>query len=192
MTRAGMCEVGKSLLCGLTVTLVVGCTSNGLPESVLSQVQSDLQAESHAQRSPSDRRNLTPVAVTLPPARPVFRSIDDWTVQEAAEHALGRMGPDAVPALLEKLRYRDPDPARQEHVRKRAAEVIAQLGPAAQSAVPDLIEALHDPSVEVRKSAALALGQIGPAAAAAVPDLVQLMLKTDESPAETPTGLPAP
>ena len=45
--------------------------------------------------------------------------------------------------------------------RRAAADRLAELGPAAGSAVPDLIDALGDPDAGVRAAAATAIGRIG-------------------------------
>src|SRR5690348_2548246 len=55
--------------------------------------------------------------------------------------------------------------------RVRACFSLAQLGPKAQEAVPELMKALHDPVAQVRRRAVYALGRIGPAAAPACPVL---------------------
>jgi HEAT repeat protein len=52
-------------------------------------------------------------------------------------------------------------------VRWAACEALASIGPAAQSAVPQLIEALEDEFLYVRIFAAGALGSIGPKAQSA-------------------------
>ena len=62
-------------------------------------------------------------------------------------------------------------------VRNAAAYEIASLGPAAEGAVPALIEALDDPHPAVRFPITVALGEIGPGAAAAVPRLQQMMFE---------------
>ncbi len=51
---------------------------------------------------------------------------------------------------------------------------MGRFGPAAEEAVPDLIEALADEYEDVRKEAALALGKIGPAAKDAIPALTTM------------------
>ena len=61
--------------------------------------------------------------------------------------------------------------------RNAAAYEIASLGPAAEAAVPALIEALDDPHPAVRFPVTVALGEIGPGAAAAVPRLQQMMFE---------------
>jgi HEAT repeat protein/lysophospholipase L1-like esterase len=55
--------------------------------------------------------------------------------------------------------------------RGHAAEALGRLGPAARSAVPELVAAASDSRPDVRWRAIWALGRIGPAAAPAVPQL---------------------
>ena len=90
----------------------------------------------------------------------------NWTIRETAADALWRIGPAAVPALIDSLK--DPD----GYVRFLAARSLAHLGSDAEAAVPALIVALDDPEELVRRQAARALGQIGPAAADAIPALI--------------------
>jgi HEAT repeats len=104
------------------------------------------------------------------------KPFSQWTEQDAATDALGRIGAAAVPALVGALR--DPDPA----VRLKAVEVLGRMGDDAQAAVPDLIRLLDDPDPNVSKAATRTLGRIGPAAKAAVPALMQ---KLFESPGAT-------
>ena len=49
-------------------------------------------------------------------------------------------------------------------VRQNAALALGAIGPAAESAVPALSEALGDSEWAVRRQAAIALGEVGPAA----------------------------
>jgi HEAT repeat protein len=63
--------------------------------------------------------------------------------------------------------------------RYRAAESLRDLGVAARSAVPALVEALGDEEELVRFRAAQALGQVGPAAREAVLPLRKALLDTD-------------
>jgi HEAT repeat protein len=88
-------------------------------------------------------------------------------VAAAAETALPRLGPAAIPEVVEGLS--DPD----EIVRLRAVEVLAQLGPDAAPAIPALAAALEDSEAIVRERAAAALGAIGPSAATASLALVR-------------------
>lgn len=93
------------------------------------------------------------------------------TEQEAAATALGRIGRAAVPSLIQALRHRDPE------VRRKAALVLARIGPQAEEAVPELTASLDDQNEEVRTAATRALGQIGPAAAEAVPALMRRLVE---------------
>jgi len=85
---------------------------------------------------------------------------------EAVAHALGRLGPAAIPTLVAALGHADP------RVRHAAARALSYLGTDAAPAVRELARALHDPEASVRNAAAQALGAIGPAAAPAVSALV--------------------
>jgi HEAT repeat protein len=78
--------------------------------------------------------------------------------------ALGCIGKDSLPILLDALRDPDPD------VRRMAMGGLAGLGPAAEPAIPVLIEKLKDQDVEMRTKAIGCLGSIGPRA---VPALVR-------------------
>jgi HEAT repeat protein len=74
----------------------------------------------------------------------------------------------AVPLLTEALRDAD------ARVRTHAAEALAETGPLAEPAVPDLIQLLQkDADRDARLQATLALANTGPAAGAAVPVLVE-------------------
>jgi hypothetical protein len=94
-----------------------------------------------------------------------------WTEQEAAADALGRIGPAAVPALIEALR------SPEAPVRRKAAEVLGRMGPDAKQATPELIRLLDDSDEEVRKAATRTLGRIGPPASDAVPALMRSLLE---------------
>jgi len=94
-----------------------------------------------------------------------------WTMEQLAADSLGRMGSEAVPHLV--LRLREPNPV----ARRRVAEILARIGPDAVAAVPALTELLHDPDPTVQRTAVRALGQIGPAASAAVPSLLDLFIE---------------
>lgn len=59
-------------------------------------------------------------------------------VKEAAAGALGRMGPNAVPALVDVLK----DTSAEPQVRRKAAESLGKIGPVAKSAIPALVESL--------------------------------------------------
>ena len=125
-------------------------------------------------------------------------------VRRDAAEALGKIGPDAkpaVPALSEAFKDKNevvrlaagvalarivPEgvPAliealkdKNEVFRLAAAVALARIGP---EAVPALIEALKDEDKVVRVFAAIALAEIGPEAKAAVPDLIEALKDKDK------------
>lgn len=81
---------------------------------------------------------------------------------------------EAVPLLVGLLA-----PTESAEVRWNAAMVLGDLGPAAEQAVPPLIQALEEKESLLRLAAVDALGKIGPAAKPAVPQMAAL-LKGDE------------
>ncbi len=102
-----------------------------------------------------------------PPLHPRWSGTRAWTERETAVDALRRVGPGALPALVELLHGSDRD------LRELSARAIALMGPAAKAAVPDLEAALSDLDPDVRKNVIRALGQMGPEAQSAIPTLVQ-------------------
>jgi HEAT repeat protein len=76
-------------------------------------------------------------------------------LREAADETLARIGEPAIAALTEALA--DERPA----VRRWAAQVLGEIGPAASPAVGPLMEALSDRDDSVRTAAAQALRAIG-------------------------------
>jgi HEAT repeat protein len=96
----------------------------------------------------------------------------DW---EAAAFALGRIGPDAAPALaalLEKLKSPSID-------KGAVVYALGRLGPTARQAVPDLIALLRNGKGQLPGGVMVALGNIGTDAAVALPDLL-FFLRTDD------------
>jgi HEAT repeat protein len=104
------------------------------------------------------------------PVGPRIKPFDQWTEQDVAADALGRIGTPAVPALIEVLQNADPE------ARLKAIEVLGRMGDDAKDAVPELTRLLDDPDPRVRKAAARTVGHIGPAAQDAVPALMQTLL----------------
>jgi hypothetical protein len=76
---------------------------------------------------------------------------DERLMREAASETLVRIGEPAIPALLEALKDESPT------VRRWAALVLAELGPAAPGAIGPLMDALADGDESVRLAAAQAL-----------------------------------
>ena len=162
----------------LAVALVVsGCSGEG--EETKPSVLKPYDARQIGKASaPSQQGGPVKLAVATEPldpsepaapGSPAVVPFQRWDMPETAAHALGRIGAAAVPEL--SLALRDPNPL----VRKRAADILARIGPAAKEAVPVLIQTLNDPDEPVRKAAMRALGEIGPEAKDAVPHLIEAL-----------------
>jgi hypothetical protein len=108
-----------------------------------------------------------------------LRPFGQWSEQQAAADALGRIGPPAVPQLVEALHSPDAE------VRLQAAQVLARMGSDARDSVPHLVDLLDDPDERIRKTAARTLGRIGPDAGAAVPALMRTLLQPAPTPPPT-------
>ncbi len=81
----------------------------------------------------------------------LIEALKDWYVREDAARAMGQIGPDAVPVLIEALKN------PEWEVRFGVALALGRIG---TEAVPALIETLKDPEIVVRIAAARALGEI--------------------------------
>src|SRR4051794_33192507 len=179
---------------GLLVVLItiaaVGCTRG--PQGPTKEIQVPNSGQpilTSAERTSQElagKRPPRPVAPAAPVAQasfaqpvdeaPPVKAFEQWTDQEAAADALGRIGPAAVPSLVEALH--SPDAT----VRLKAIEVLGRMGSDAQDAVPELIKLLDDTDPGVRKAAARTLGLIGPAANPAVPALMRKLLQPSPAP----------
>ncbi len=87
-----------------------------------------------------------------------------------AANALSQLGAPAVPSLLPLLTDAD--------YRQLAVEMLGEMGVAAESAVPALLELLtklEDTDEELRREVFIALGSIGPRAAVATPEMMSLL-----------------
>lgn len=87
-------------------------------------------------------------------------------VRRAASEALGKLGAEAIPALVRAVRY---DEGYDIHRFIGAAQALAEIGPDASPAVPSLLRGLRfvpaqseftEEAAELRRSAAVALGEI--------------------------------
>jgi HEAT repeat protein len=65
--------------------------------------------------------------------------------------------------------------AENYEVRQNGTDALGKIGPAAEKAVHELINALSDEDYEVRQNAVNVLGQIGPAAEKTVPFLIKAL-----------------
>jgi HEAT repeat protein len=86
-----------------------------------------------------------------------------------ASRALSRIGPRAVPALVEALKNSD------WHVRWRVTLALSQIQPIPEELVPILVTLLRDKDGVVRQAAAGGLGQLGAAAQEGVPALIEAL-----------------
>ncbi len=88
----------------------------------------------------------------------VVEMANDPQPQFRAIEAMGKMGPVAVPALVELVKGRD------EYRRGFAVEALGQIGAGAKTAVPALVELLKSENKRLRWTVDEALTRIGPAA----------------------------
>jgi HEAT repeat protein len=92
---------------------------------------------------------------------------EDHNVKDRAAEALGKMGPEAIPALVKALQN------NQYFARRISARALGEIGGA--DAVPALIKALQDDDRSVRWLTIEALGKIGPDAREAIPALTRAL-----------------
>ena len=93
----------------------------------------------------------------------------DKNIRDAAGKALARIGPAAVPVLIQELK----SPASRNHI--LAARSLAIIGPEAADAVPALTECLKQKDSELLAMVAHALGEIGPLSSKAAASLTLLL-----------------
>ena len=86
-----------------------------------------------------------------------------------AAYALSRIGPEALPGVIEALKQDD------WKVRLCAAHSLGMFRPAPNNAVSALITALHDDHELVRYCAVVSLGEVGSAAREAIPLLLEML-----------------
>jgi HEAT repeat protein len=98
------------------------------------------------------------------------RLLKKFGAKDEAVQALGRLGPDAVPALLE---------ATKDNKSPETVEALGAIGPGAKAAVPALVTLLTDPDTFLRRAAAGALANIGPDAHEASSALVTALKDGD-------------
>lgn len=107
-------------------------------------------------------------------ARPLLKKAMDGASPQALDAVMDVMaglGEKVVPRLIEALGAKE--------VRRRAAAILARIGPPAKAAVPALVDALGDESSETRNEVLFALGAIGPGAEAAVPAIAKALHDPD-------------
>jgi HEAT repeat protein len=92
---------------------------------------------------------------------------EDHNVKREAAEALGKMGPEAIPALIKALQN------NQYFARRMSALALGEIGGA--DVVPALIKALQDDDRSVRVISVQALGKIGADAKEAIPALTKAL-----------------
>lgn len=107
-----------------------------------------------------------------------LRDVSEQQVVESRRR-LKAGGAAAVPVLAAIVETKSTDWGSAT-VRVTAADLLAEMGPAAADAIPALINALSDPDAAVRSRAAEALGVVGPGNAQVVAALTA-QLKTPEA-----------
>lgn len=164
------------MLRALVLLMLVALAGCGGPAAPIKTVE--VPATPAPQPLPAPTGTARPIYdYNVAPAQYSLKPLENWTEQEAAADALGRIGPAALPQLVELLG------SPQAEVRLIAAQVIARMGSDAKEAVPALIPLLKDPDERVRKAATRTLGRIGPDAAAAVPELLEALVEPARGPA---------
>ena len=93
-----------------------------------------------------------------------------WYVRDAIQG----IGLEDATGLIPILKEKDSD------VRRAAARVLGEIGPAAKTAVPALIEMVGDADAKVRYAALTALAKIGPASPEVVPAIVKALQDKDQ------------
>lgn len=123
-------------------------------------------------------RAMTDEMITAETVGPAFRKalegIDDPDQLMEIANALATTGKKIVPACIRALE-------EKRKLRFYALQVLIQVGPDAQDAVPALIKTLADPDATLRHEAEFALGAIGPKAVAAVPSLIKSLTDQEDN-----------
>ena len=170
---------GAVLLISAVAPTLAGCsqsTGSGGKSAATSSASAESEVpQPTAEQIASLRARYVPRPAIVPAERPAKQPLGlrEWTLRETAADALARIGPPAVPALVDALHDPDAD------TRAQAARALARMGRVARDALPALVEALNDPDPRVRHHAARALGQMGPDAAPAIPALVRVLHQGD-------------
>lgn len=165
-------SAGALVFC-LIALLAGGCGTQQRKLSEDSDLSGPIDSGRRPSRSGSDGSSSSPANSS--PARFQVRSHRQWTLQETAADALSRIGAPAVSQLTTLLD--SPDAA----IRRKSAEILGRIGPAARGAVNRLTIALYDRDPQVQKAAARALGQIGGDDDTAVDALIDLVVGVEAS-----------
>jgi len=118
-----------------------------------------------------------PVALVLAALRDVDAQRRLWAVSRLIDDGVAARR--ALPQLAQMV-HQDPNAG----VRAGAALALGKVGPDAQSAAAELLQALQDSSARVRGTAALALGLLGPGVKGSGPPLAKALSDEDPSVAD--------
>ncbi len=113
-----------------------------------------------------------PSEQAIPLMAQVLQDADPRVVVHAL-NSMAELGEEGVPVLTLALDH--------PQAKYWACLVLAEIGPAAKSAAPKLVELLKDPEEEVRMQAAIALGEIGPEAAPVAAEPLIVALQEDKA-----------
>ncbi len=112
------------------------------------------------------------------------RSLTSGSLAGQAAHELARIGPPAIPAMIELLEDEDARRrywgSRREEVTSRIPELFSVLSRVGRPAVPGLIKLLKDEDRRVRGIAADTLERMGPLAEEAIPALMEAANNEEE------------
>jgi HEAT repeat protein len=141
-------------------------------------VETELDKELARADAPQADRIVRSLASLGPRVVPhAQRALKDPDRRATALQMLGRLGPEAAPAvpnLVEVLKSEDPT------VRAEVLQILGDIGPQAEPAVAAATTALEDPDRNVVLTASYCLGKIGPQAKAAIPGLRKLLASDDK------------
>ena len=112
------------------------------------------------------RQMKLPREVSIPLFVKVLSNADEGAVMGALQ-TLAESGEKAVPFLLDAL--------KQPKAAYWACLALAEIGPPAKAAVPDLARLTASDQPEMRLQACMALGAIGPDATSATPGLIKIL-----------------
>lgn len=112
-----------------------------------------------------------PREVTFPIWAKALRDADPQVVTTALD-TVTELGKDALPLLTEAL--------ADDEVSYWACLALAEIGPDAAGATPQIVRIIRHPLPQYRLQALATLGEIGPGAAAAVPSILTLLQSEPE------------
>jgi HEAT repeat protein len=135
----------------------------------LPQLIERLKDRSTCLRALNEVARLGPLALdALPWLRDLLTETDP-RILAAAARAVGHIGYNALPAMLELMSH------SEKVVRREIVWALARLGVAAKPALPVLCRALQDSDPRTAAGAAQCLANMGPAAEPAIPDLINAL-----------------